>query len=516
MGVLPLACVGKADPLPDEPPATGQPPGPQGCPTAFPVDDATGIADGCGVFVSASRGQDAGDGSQSRPLKSLQKGIDVAKVSGKRVYACAETYPEQIVLAANLSMFGYFDCGSPSWKTGGLKAKIAPSASPVIKATGIRNARVEGFEVVAPDAADGSSVGITAASSEIHMASSTIRAGKGGKGADGADGAQLTLADGSQGEAGLAGEECCAYRDPSTNNCDSRWHDAKVANHRRPRNGGAGQCVGPNSTSRASSPGGPGGRGGLYYNNGDNWVILAGDDPAPGEAANASHAQGGAVESNASLAPGSEGASGKTGTSGSEIGGLSADGTYLPSDGTPGTDGAPGIGGGGGGGRGPQGTPALQQKHCSAVGAGGGAGGCPGLAGAPGRGGGASIGIISTDSSIDLTDCIVAAADGGAGGKGTNGSRRTNGGAGGVAGSTGGQFPGLAGAQGGPGGLAGASGSGGGGPSIGIAFRGTAPILLRSSVTVGAGGPGVPEVAADGRLSIPPSKKGLSVEMRSF
>jgi hypothetical protein len=142
---------------------SGPPPIEGGCdalklPTAAPcvVDDSVG------VFVSSSLGTDKGDGTRARPLRSLQAGIDLAKATKRRVYACAETYAEAITLSEGVSVFGCFDCGG-GWKIGEKRAVVRAPASPAAKAQDIaKPTRIEALEILAPDVMKGSSIGMVA------------------------------------------------------------------------------------------------------------------------------------------------------------------------------------------------------------------------------------------------------------------------------------------------------------------------------------------------------------------
>src|SRR5690606_28787605 len=49
-----------------------------------------------GVFVSSTKGHEDGDGSSTRPLKTLGAGIALAKAKDLPLIACAETYREAV------------------------------------------------------------------------------------------------------------------------------------------------------------------------------------------------------------------------------------------------------------------------------------------------------------------------------------------------------------------------------------------------------------------------------------
>ncbi|WP_394847162.1 hypothetical protein LZC95_06795 [Pendulispora brunnea] len=475
----------------------------EGCPVAPPAEAEWGISDKCGLFVSSSKGTATGDGSSVFPFASLQKAIDAAKVNGKRVYACAQSYREQITLAEDVEIYGYFDCSAPTWKTGPAKAVIDGPSSPAVKATGIHNARVDGFEIRSPDATtpSGSSIAVVAISSPgVKIYNSKIRAGAGAKGADGVEGLQLVPDAGLNGSPPLFEVSC--------------KEGACSANRIGPLGGHMGFCSG--RSEYPIQPGGWGGIGGIYTaDSAGRWVENAPPEPgAPqGPVAQYDVALGAGVNGSPPPAIARSGATGVDGRSGDGIGGFSEIGEYVPSNGLKGTDGRPGQGGGGGGAHAPfRQAREENEQLVTSTGGGGGAGGCPGVAGTPGGGGGASVALVAVQSPIQIFASTIETVGGGGGGKGTNGSAPTPGGeAGGLP-----NYPSLSGAHGGAGGRAGVSGSGGGGPSIGIAFKAGAPILTTTDARPGPGGAGVPELRVDGRGTVPASAQGVSVPTREF
>ncbi len=76
-----------------------------------PADPADGpVRPDCGIWVSASRGQDSSPGTQESPVQTLAQAIVLAQAGPKRVYACGETYAEPVRLPSGVSLFGGFDC----------------------------------------------------------------------------------------------------------------------------------------------------------------------------------------------------------------------------------------------------------------------------------------------------------------------------------------------------------------------------------------------------------------------
>ncbi|AKU96900.1 hypothetical protein AKJ09_03564 [Labilithrix luteola] len=150
-----------------------------------------------GVFVSA-RGSDTAEGTRRAPLATLSAAIRMAKSKGRRVYACAETYNENVVMEDGVPMLGGIDC-SAGWKfSSSLRARIEAPASPAVLAKGITKATViGGFEIVAPDAkhpSESSIVVFAINSVGLTIAHSRLQAGRGGDGTDGAAAIALTPA----------------------------------------------------------------------------------------------------------------------------------------------------------------------------------------------------------------------------------------------------------------------------------------------------------------------------------
>lgn len=487
---------------------------PPNCDTSkLPTDDACVVNDAEGIFVSSSMGSASGNGSKESPLASLEAAIAMAKTVNRRVYACAESYAEHVDFADGVSVFGYFACNS-GWTVDGSKhAKVNAPASPAATATNITTAtRVEAVDLYAPDFTTNSqsSIALMAIGSPaLTFKGATIHAGTGGAGASGSNG--LTMTD-----------------TPNTKNgANSRGFDVC--------NGGIGHCIaavpeslagGTNTCSVSGHDPGPGGAGGWdgkyvsefsQFNNTFVWA-LDGQDATYGfpTVGTTQTTQGGTW----GLIPtdGAAGANGSDGASGGAFGTLSPTG-YVAADGNVGSDGAPGQGGGGAAGQSitsSMASPALPANQYKTArgeaGASGGAGGCPGLAGTAGKGGGASIAVVAIGSAFTLDTVKIETSMGGAGGASGFSSANTKGGAGGSPV----QYTVHA-ATGGDGGLAGVSGNGGGGPSIGIAYQGSAPTQLASTVTLGAPGGGVAARTDTGSgKTIPASANGISATTYAF
>lgn len=486
----------------------GLPPGAPPPLTGSPSEDQ--LTERFGVFVSAA-GTAEGDGSRQRPVSTLARGIELAKPQAKRVYVCNGTYAEALVVTNTVSVIGGFDCAdATTWKKTDERAVVRSPSSPAVRAADIAQAtRLEGLEIVAPDGAEpsASSIGLLATDApKLTIASCRIEAGKGVDGEAGVTPTALVSTTAFDGKSGHVQGPYCVNR-PFTV-CNSPVLPDSPS-------GGVGNCGG----GIATEPGGAGGSGGVYKSTYsmilEDWLWQAQG------AANSLAAKAGEARAGTDGSPGANGASGA-----SPAGSLSRDG-FLPADGTAGSNGAPGLGGRGGNGSLPPAPPDYPSSYQNELwegitGGSGGAGGCPGLAGTPGKGGGASLAAVLFASPVAFVGSTLVAHDGGAGGKGSIGTSPT---VGGKAGSTPNEVyikpkPVVVAAPGGRGGPAGFSGSGAGGPSLGIAHTNGVPTLEGTSVTVAAGGKGVPEEkttdAAGYDHVLPASPDGLSVEQYTF
>lgn len=460
----------------------------------------TGTPDGgelnetLGVFVTVA-GRPNAAGTRMDPLASLQAGIDLGRRLGKRVYACAGTYREALVLADSISVIGGLDCSREDWRIGAARTRIEAPASPAVQADGITSAtRLEGLDVVSPnaEAPSASSFGLIARESPgLSIVSSRVESGSGQKGADGTEGIQLVQTGTLNGSNGRPQMDACFGILCSKSGAPNTA-------------GGTSICSG--AAGHDGQAGGYGGTGGLYWwnYNGLEWRVY------------------GTLRTLAELRAGGFPAVGIDGASAPAQTILSADG-YTASNGSAGTDGARGTAGRGGDGliptivNPPANPPGNVEnpRWFGNSGAGGGAGGCPGLAGTPGMGGGASIAVLVVGAAIKIEKSDLLAHAGGAGGKGTFGSSPTPGG------MPGADYAALANTRGNPGtagAASGVSGSGAGGPSYGLAFTAASPVLVASTAKAGRGGDGLPEIAAVDALgnakTIPASASGIAQDIQ--
>ena len=454
----------RGDDAPKAPPVTGTP-------------DKSELTEAFGVFVALG-GRAENPGTRALPLNTIQAGIELGKRVGKRVYVCAGTFSEPLVLADSISIIGGLQCREGDWKFGGGRTRIEAPASPAVRASGIASpTRLEALEIVSPNAKapSGSSLGLLAdRSAGLVIASSKIIAGDGANGVDGSEGTPLTQV-GGDGQATLVEAECI------DNATCTKQAVAALYPWLKPRGGlgGVGSCWG--APGPDGGPGGFGGSGGLFapFQSGPTyvWHYYA-------------ESQGMAPEYGQHQ-DGTAGAAGTSGTPSGAIGALSQDG-YVVANGVAGTDGAPGKGGFGGRGSNPITNPGSVRFDAvwrGSGGPGGGAGGCPGLAGTAGAGGGASIAVALVNSPIVLDGVVLVAGRAGTGGRGSFGSDPTLGGRAGENLTPDGV---NAARPGGVGGVAGISTNGSNGPSVGVLHSGGAPrVGDNGRITPGPTGPAI-------------------------
>jgi hypothetical protein len=455
---------------------------PDGC---VPKDAPGPVADGCGIFVG-SIGNDENVGSKGNPVQTLQNAIAKAKEGEKRVYACAETFTESILVDGDVTIFGGLDC-TANWaysSTARTNWTAAPESIPLRIAPGIR-LTMEDVDVTAADAAvaGGSSIAIIADNmASLDLTRSAVSSGLAMAGADG-DSFPGTASDGAIGSMGV---DACL---------------------------GAQAITPPAPANRCGDIDSAGGSGGI-------------SEAIQGSAGNAGLPQitenGGAGEVATACKLGTAGANGMNGQSGDGAigpGTVDANG-YM---GVAGDNGSPGTtaqgGGGGGGSKGGSGAGKCADalKAAGASGGSGGSGGCGGQGGNGGRPGGSSIGIVSLGAKLVFSETTITAKSGGAGGTGSDGQL----GGAGAPGGNGGVVPptatllkaGCKGGLGGNGGTGGKGGGGQGGHSIGIAHTGTPPETTGVILFVASPGSGG---AGDGMSDITDGEKGVAADLHAF
>lgn len=418
---------------------------PAGCdPNAEPKDAPKCVVSEYGVFVDATSGNDANNGTKELPLKTI--GAAIERLGGKpRIYVCDGTYGEQVKLTSAVSIYGGFTCGA--WSYSGAKARVSP-ASPgyaldIENVTGAASLADLAFVAAAGDTSSPSSIAAFVKSSpNVTLRRVELEAMAGAKGKDetkGADGALMT-----------------STPTPATLNGNSGGATM----------GGLAQlctCVGGDTSK---------GGGGGNLNSGGEAGETAQATPEPPTATGAAQTASECNLGTNSPKPGSNAPNASPADGAKKIGALEQGG-WLPEAGKSGGYGEAGQGGGGGGGSG-------------GGGGGGACGGCGGGGGKGGGGGGASVALLAVDSPITLSGCMLKSANGGAGGNGAAGGD-------GIAGGTKGARGGAAcdGANGGKGGNGGAGGGGAGGLSIGVLYKGTRPNVdsaTETSMTIGSPG----------------------------
>lgn len=451
---------------PDE---TGGPAPTGGVDSSCVPSSATGpVASSCGIFASASTGDDANDGSQAKPVKTLAKAIDMAKSKKLPVYACAEAFAESISVTEGVTLFGGLNCVDAGWAYVGATTKttLSPEADkvPLTVVAGDGTARFEDLAVVAADAAmpGGSSIAVIADGVDVEFVRSSITSGAG-----------------ATGETGLQPSDDVGPADPS--HPDIRGNDGNAAC----MGGMGGNFGGPAKTNdkcSMTSSGAGGTAQELSAGNGEDGM------PAPDPNPDKFGVGGIAAMGVNSCQAGQSGAAGVDGTPGlgaQDLGTIDAKEGYVGGVGAQGTKGTAGQGGGGGG-------AAIGKIGCyGASGGSGGTGGCGGSGGLGGKGGGSSFAVLSVSSTLRFMDTTLTSGAGGKGGDGGGGQAGGIGGKGGNGGASGPQVKaacgGGDGGQGGPGGM---GGGGRGGHSAVVAFKGTAPDLTGVTVMIGAFGPG--------------------------
>ncbi len=424
--------------------------GMSGCPDE-PQDGPA--SDECGIWVSASMGQDANDGTQAAPVASLTHAIELAAKGPGHVYACAETWTDALIVPGNVSLHGGFDCAK-GWEYVGEDAKAMLTTPPdtysMIWVDGGKDTkpRLTDFYIEAASATKpgGSSIGVYVRDESVYLHINRCEITTG----NGADGMDAPPADAN------------LHADPGA-----------------PGNDGADACSAPISKGGASpesacslgtSKGGAGG---------DAGPMLAADG-ADGEPADSPpHGQGGLGEGTSPACtpgkPGSDAVDGAFGLGAPPDPGWLAPEGYIGRDGADGLPGLPGQGGGGGGATFGKAAVCGAANPGGAAGGSGGSGGCGGNPGGGGKAGGASIPIAGR-TTIHVFATQVTVGNGGQGGRGALGQLGGTGGTPGQGGAGAGTIkPGCAGGAGGKGGNGGSGGGGQGGAACCYAVVGLFP-----------------------------------------
>lgn len=433
-------------------------------------DPALGEVDeACGIWVSASLGDDANPGTRAAPMASLTAAAEVAYEKRQNVYACGELWTEPMILPRDVSLYGGFDCDDGwAYKGDTHRARIETGPDQIPLKTSLYNGQmiIADVDVRAADAMvpGGSSIAVFITDvNDVIFRRCLLRAGDA---ADGLHGEELE----EPAPAGAAGN-------PGTDACSSM-------------NGLGGTAV---ETACDADQGSHGGKGG------DGGALLATDGepglPAPrGEKdpANLQDGDGGKAQVGAEACtagePGQNGADGDFGHADSTNSGrLTLEG-YVGTDGPDGQPGAPGQGGGGGGASRGGAAACGAAPPGGAGGGSGGAGGCGGKAGKGGQAGGSSfaVAVLEEGTTIWFESCDLWVGYGGDGGDGQPGQPGGPGGEPGQGGAASGiAQAGCSGGKGGNGGKGGGGAGGNGGHSRPIVFRGGGSVVNYPNTTYG-------------------------------
>jgi hypothetical protein len=410
-----------------------------------PKDTPCLIDEMYGVFVSRA-GNDGAAGTRAAPLKTLTAGITKALLGAKRVFACAGTYEEHLVIGTSqdgVGVYGGFDCSGWMYQASNL-VKVAPSTTGyALEVDSLTvGAKFEDLEFDAQNAQmpGDSSIAVFANQSVVTFRRVTMKAG-----------------DGAMELGGDAGSNYTTTQAPYGNDADGGTGGAKQT------------CTCLNGDQ---SVGGAGGAGGAQPSFGAVGAPPldggAGGRPGTGSCSTGSGGNG-AGSSDAPVATGAM-TSGALGPQG-----------WSPGLGAAGATASVAQGGGGGGGN----TGAAGRGG----GGSGGCGGCGGRGGTAGRGGGSSFALLSYKSTVAIDSGAFASANGQTGGPGGAGQAGQMGGFSGNASS-----PGCQGGPGGTGGGGSGGGGGAGGLSVAIGYVGAAPMetgtVTKTVGNFGTGGAG--------------------------
>lgn len=455
---MPMACGGGAEGTSTSPVADGGAPvTPPGCDIgADPKDAPACIVEELGVFVDGESGDDARPGGRTSPVKTISAAL--GKRAGRpRIYICGDgRYDEHVRLddASSASLHGGFACSD--WKYIGARAAIAPSSDGhALEVSAVRTElTVSDLALTVLDSRTPgkSSIAVFASSSpRLTFRRVVITSGAGLPG-EGGDSVAEYSAVAPTGKSGVAGG------------------GFSTANPLCPTSIGAGR--GATAGAPSVSPGTP--------------VVTPAYPTSMHNGASGGFV--GAYDCSAGN-PGSHGTSGTAGAGASVSGQLDENG-WRGADGSPGGNGGDGQGGGAGG------VPSnIDPGSATPVAGGGGPGGCGGRGGGFGHGGGSSVAVLASSTPIVFESARLIASSAGSGGSGARGQR---GQLASLETPVGGEY-GCRGGLGGIGGGGGGGGGGAGGVSVGVLYRGAAPIIdgvmmetadASANITVGAPGTG--------------------------
>ncbi|XXX74869.1 hypothetical protein WMF30_45170 [Sorangium sp. So ce134] len=428
--------------------------------------------DGCGVFVNSLQGDDGNHGTRENPVRSLPRGIALARTGRGRVFFCGD-YDGATKLPSGVDIVGSFNCLN-DWKREALISySILQTRDEAVALT---------IEPASPDdtgAADGVStlvdiwlasgreVGLFVRSgTAVEIVRGQIEGHHSFRTKPGEDAPSLPQA--PEGARGNHGVESCSATPaaggaPVITSCD----DGAASIGGKGGSGGADEAGDGTDGAPAPSP------------DSDAYPRGAGGTGDRGDGRRCQDGQ-----------PGTDGATGADGAPGQGIGRISEDG-WIGARAGDGARGSPGQGGGGGGGL--RGSAALcgAASRSGPSGGSGGGGGCGGKGGTGGGNGTPSVGILALHAKVTVRDSRIithSGMNGADGGEPQSGNRGGRGGAGGYWPDDWGHA--CDGGDGGFGGRGGYGGGGRGGDSIGIAHLDDTQLVLEN-VTFELGEPGV-------------------------
>ncbi|WP_437721635.1 hypothetical protein [Sorangium sp. So ce861] len=457
------------------------------------------LEDGCGVFVAGvfGSGDDANPGTREKPLRTLQRGIELARTGRGRVFACYDGFFGPITLPSGVDLLGGYDCINGWVRLAGVRTIVQHDevsrrhefVLTVEPASAGDSGAADGISTIADvDFFAQSPIAIMVRSdTAVDLTRSWIRSYYGIGGELGEEWPGLNRApDGAHGKYG--GDACSAETvagGPAiVNPCDGGL--PSVSGKGGDGLPGGAEDGGDGAPRPMSAPAYSGGGG-------------AGDPPGTG--CHNGHF-------------GSYGTPGTAGAAGKGIGHITETG-WEGDRGGDGTRGMPGQGGGGGGGRrgGLSGCGVASRG-----GAGGGSGGAGGCGGRGGRGGGnghPSIGIVALHARLAVRDITIETNDAGPGGDGGRPEQGGRPGRGAPGGAVGDGTYGCEGGNGGDGGDGGYGGPGRGADSIGIAYLDEDQLTVEG-VTFLLGPPGKGGISWDREGNMFSGEDGAAVETLRF
>lgn len=498
-------------------------PGPVGASGAA-LDTNCDGADGVVVesFYVSTDGDDAGPGSPTRPLRTLQVALDRAAESLTRrrprphVFIASGSYAETVEIPDGVQVHGGYRRDWLELSPDGFRVEVrAPTetdapggAALVVRGAGATDTLVEWISVRGRDApmASAATFGAYLRDPGPRLSLRALRvasgvAGAGRSGDNGVAGAGPMRAAGAGGAPRAALETPGHVCIPGPDNLVMGGLGGRNACGGTDVSGGVGgapgcpsfamrQPAGQAGNPAGALPGGPGGAGGQD----SNGPIMGISCSMPVCCGLADFTVPTDFSGPQSGGDGRDGLGGSPGDGCRDALGRFSGDDWVPDMATRGTPGEPGSGGGGGGAGGGAEMDWVRSAcefadGLGGGGGGGGAGGCGGEAGRPGRSGGPAVAMLvrytrAPEAVPTLTDLQLAPSDGGRGGDGGAGGDGGLGGAGGFGGEVpreerstptlSGPFPGGRGGQGGNGGPGGGGGGGCGGGSIGIWITGVA------------------------------------------